>query len=503
MEEFDVLVLGAGWGGLATATLMARSGRRVAVLEAQDRAGGCGQSFERGGFTFCAEMQYLMGCAPGGAVHRWLAALDLLDEVTFESLDPQGYDRIEFPDLRFRIPLGAERLREELKKTFPDEAGAIDAVFDVMLAIAAEVAAGPFDLRSVFRDPFRFQNIVLYGPWSVRRVFDHFELSPALRAVLAGQCGDIGLGPRDEPFFCLVSVLLGYCESAHFPRKGMGHFVASVVDSLTRHGGEIHYDTRVTGLVRDGDRIVRVDTTRGSFAGRTVVSNIDPATTAAMTEGLAVPAYEQSVSCFTVFLGVDLDLAAQGFGRSNVWSYPDYNLDAVLDRTLIDHSYADPFFFLSTPSLYADPGVLAPPGSTTMQVNVASSYDFFAEAAARGAHDREKERVTAEILAAVERRLVPNLTRHIRVLEAWSPIDLAERTGLVRGGMYGARLDFLNRVIHRVPTTTACSNLFLTGATAGGPGLAGVVTAGTRLAESLLAAEPAAGESEVRKPPNR
>jgi len=45
MEPYDFLILGAGWGGLTTASLLARAGYRVGVLEAQDRAGGCGQSF--------------------------------------------------------------------------------------------------------------------------------------------------------------------------------------------------------------------------------------------------------------------------------------------------------------------------------------------------------------------------------------------------------------------------------------------------------------------------
>ncbi len=39
-EHYDVLILGAGWGGLTAASLLAKAGRRVAVLEARDRAGG-------------------------------------------------------------------------------------------------------------------------------------------------------------------------------------------------------------------------------------------------------------------------------------------------------------------------------------------------------------------------------------------------------------------------------------------------------------------------------
>jgi phytoene dehydrogenase-like protein len=79
------------------------------------------------------------------------------------------------------------------------------------------------------------------------------------------------------------------------------------------------------------------------------------------------------------------------------------------------------------------------------------------------------------------------LRRHRVVQEAWSPVDLAANVGLERGGIYGARLDFQNRVVRRVSRRTPFENLFLTGATAGGPGLHGVVGASMRLVERLLA----------------
>lgn len=482
---YDVLVLGAGWGGLVTAALLAKKGKRVCIVEAQARAGGCGRSFNLGAFSFSAEMQYLMGCGPDGVVSEWLRALDLQEEVTFNEMDRDGYDRIELPGFSFRIPHDPLELQKALRRAFPDELQKIDAIFTVLFGIHAETDGLHFH-SALLLHPFEFKDALLYGPWPAKRVFEHFGLSPKLRAVLAGQCGDIGLGPREEPFFALQAVLFGYCESAHFPKKGMGHFVEAVTSSILENQGTIFYDTAVTGLKRDGDRITCVQTTRGLFLASTVVSNIDPAVTLGMTDRAKVPKYEQSSSCFTMFLGLDIDLAQRGFGRSNIWNYPSESLDASIDRSASENLYDDPFFFLSTPSLYADPGALAPLGGTTVQVNVPSSFDFFDAANRNGTHAQEKARVAEEILTAVERRCLPEVKSHCVVHEAWSPFDLARNVGLPRGGMYGARLDFENRVLRHVRAETQFENLFLVGATTGGLGLHGAVAAGTRLVKSLL-----------------
>jgi phytoene dehydrogenase-like protein len=485
-EHYDVLVLGAGWGGLAAASLLAKAGRRVAVLEARDRAGGCGQSFTREGFSFCAEMQYLMGCGKGGVVQRWLHALELDEVVEFNSLDPDGFDRIDLPGQSFRIPQGIDRLEAGLAEAFPADRPALAELFAILRRIETELAVAGIDLERLERHPFEFKDTVLYGPWPVMRVFEHLGLSSRVRAVLAGQCGDVGLPPRNEPLLVLHALLFGYAESAHFPKRGMGFFVDRVVECLTSYGGALGYETPVTRIARDGDRIAWVETPRGMFSADIVISNIDPARTFAMIEGAPTPRYEQSSSCFTIFLGLDVDLATRGFGRFNVWSYPDEDLDASVERTTMAHDYRDPSFFLATPSLYADPGVLAPANQTTVQINVLSDFDWFATAMREGRHEAESARVAGDILAAVERRLLPGLGGHVVVQEAWSPVDLAAHVGLERGGMYGARLDLQNRLFHRISPRTPFENLYLTGATSGAPGLQGVVGASMRLVGRLL-----------------
>ena len=52
MENYDVIVIGAGNGGLACAATLSEKGKKVIVFEKHNIPGGCGTSFRRGRFEF-------------------------------------------------------------------------------------------------------------------------------------------------------------------------------------------------------------------------------------------------------------------------------------------------------------------------------------------------------------------------------------------------------------------------------------------------------------------
>jgi len=52
MTDFDVIVIGAGCGGLTAGALLAKSGRKVLILEQTGSIGGCCSTFEKDGFQF-------------------------------------------------------------------------------------------------------------------------------------------------------------------------------------------------------------------------------------------------------------------------------------------------------------------------------------------------------------------------------------------------------------------------------------------------------------------
>jgi hypothetical protein len=60
-QKYDVIVIGSGMGGLTTAALLARRGKRVLVLEQHDKLGGCTHTFEEAGFEFDTGLHYVGG----------------------------------------------------------------------------------------------------------------------------------------------------------------------------------------------------------------------------------------------------------------------------------------------------------------------------------------------------------------------------------------------------------------------------------------------------------
>lgn len=66
----DVLVVGAGIAGLTVASLLAREGLAVVLLEAHRQSGGCAGTFRRGPYVFDVGATQVAGLEPGGSHQR-------------------------------------------------------------------------------------------------------------------------------------------------------------------------------------------------------------------------------------------------------------------------------------------------------------------------------------------------------------------------------------------------------------------------------------------------
>jgi len=115
-RDYDLVVVGGGMGGLATAALARRLGLRTALLEAHVRLGGCAGHFRRGPFAFDVGATALMGFGAGEPIGDLLGVLG----IEFPT-EPTSSYRVHLPDRRFEIVADRARFLAASIAAFPPE----------------------------------------------------------------------------------------------------------------------------------------------------------------------------------------------------------------------------------------------------------------------------------------------------------------------------------------------------------------------------------------------
>ena len=493
----EVVVVGAGIGGLTVSALLAARGVDVCLIERQSRPGGCVAGFEKFGYTF----------DPGVGLYPLWQAGEIHDQVFSElpvtapevfAADPAYLVRL--PD-QSEVPITAntEHFESALAATFPECA-------DRAVAFYQESAVASETLLSALR---RVPN--LYGTGRMKQIYallpdianagriikarnqtalDHLEgTSFRFRRFIDAQLQLLAQATSRECEYLYSCLALNILRLGNFTIRGGAPALAEkLAESIKASGGRIRFDTPALRLAYDASgRAIGVDLLSGErvSATRAIVSNLTLWDTYGKLIGLNQTPSEirrslnnlRTWGVYLLYLGMT-EAAASRIPANHILTIADWQQDADYDPEVSQ------FMFAAAP---AD-DTRAPEGKRAVTMLTFSDVDQWFSFQEDEEQNEERDQSVLERWWQRLHQAMPELGGDIEVIDTATPrttYDLTRRKLGMVGGLTGTSEAFNPNLMN---SQTHLPNVFRVGDTAAIGGSIAAVTHSARLLANRLSA---------------
>jgi all-trans-retinol 13,14-reductase len=440
--KWDVIIVGAGIGGLTAAATLVKAGLRVLVLDRNPHPGGTAYVYQRKEFTFP------MGPLGFGTPSMLKDTLSNLDGGDLK-LSKIQY-RIKAFDLDISLSLSFPRMIEELARLFPKEAKAITQFFKDVEEIVSAIQFPDIDPNYSILEKAMSKSASEYlsglvKDWRLRRVL-----------------GSIG---TQEPYssFPLLAAMWNLMsnEGIWYPMGGMRSLCERMVQAVTgKQGnhqgvGEIRLGTEVREIRVEKGKVLGVALMDGAkIDSAAVISNADYKNTflklieskvVADEWYQAVVKAKQTSSNLQVCMGVDtnrVDLSSfkdagrliyrrsQGASSEEL----DWGTDEMNPETVVRQE-------LEVSLLSKSDKTLCPAGTEVIVIRTEAEHSHFTRF--RPAWRKRvpeyqdyKMRLGRALIQEVE-NLIPGLEKSILAMDIASPLTFEEQGGRSGGAVAG------------------------------------------------------------------
>ncbi|MBE0654717.1 MAG: NAD(P)/FAD-dependent oxidoreductase [Bacteroidales bacterium] len=233
--QYDVLIVGAGLGGLTAGAKLAREGKRVLVLEQHDRPGGCATTFIRKDFIMEVGLHEMDGLHRADPKTRIFNELGITERVEF--LEVPEFYRFVNDRLDIVVPHDPEAAKSILKKHFPGEEEGIEKYFHTVL-----------NARKVLKEMPQAEDKSLGG------FLDEIIGDEDLKLVLLGNLGYFHDDPYSLSWIYYINAQGAYYGGgrANFIKGGSQELSNALMNIIEENGGEVKLNSLVTAIDYEG-----------------------------------------------------------------------------------------------------------------------------------------------------------------------------------------------------------------------------------------------------------
>jgi phytoene dehydrogenase-like protein len=484
-EYYDVIVIGAGIGGLTSAALLSKAGLSVCVLEKEPRVGGYLAGFRRKHFIFDTAIHWLNQYGPDGMLDKLFNAIGTDHPKAVEQQRIRRYKGENFDYLLTNQP---DDFRNQLIRDYPEERKGIEKLF----LKARQIGRSFKNYNRIFRSeetmPFfrklknKFRMLEFAIPFipylsfsgekGLKKGLDRFFKNPRLHQIFSGE---------QELLGCLIPIGWSYFHDFQSPPKGGSQVIPQWLQHVVNYyRNPVALQCQVkeiflekgccTGLSFEHSGKIRRLNSKYIIAAcdiETLYEKMLPPEAIPSDLKKKLRKADLYSSSITVSLALDCTAESLGFNEELVHLVDE-------NQPYKDQSGGDPRrseISILAPSMRDKS--LAPENQGTLTLYMPACMDYRNEwethldvsgKRIRGAAYQQLKKEVADILIKrVEEKVAPGLRDHILFYEVATPVTHWRYTGNKNGTMMGARpgrQNMKNKISHY---RTPVKNLILGG----------------------------------------
>lgn len=420
-DMYDVIIIGAGIGGLTCGCYLAKDGMKVLIVEQNDRPGGCCSSFKRKGIVFDAAVHRLASCGKDGLLGMILDELNLKTQIKFTRMDPT--DIIITKDYEIPFKLDLDETIYLFCNTFPKEAQNIKNFFRYINSLE----------RKNYLEYLKLGN-KRFGDF-LKTLFKDKDLISILSVLL------LNTNVPSYEVSALVAALAykQFLDGGYYPIDGMQGFSNIFARRFNEYGGMFLLSTKVEKIEIENRNVMGIRLAWNRFIrAKYVISNCDARQTyfeLIGKEHLSTEFVKNintlliASSLFSVSLGLNRPLSRNNKKGGVIWYFPSKDFNKSFSNVFYGR---EPYLkegLLCVLNLRPN-GILNQDVQELLYISVTANYKD------RRYWSENRERVANEIIERAE-EIFPCLSRSIVVRSVSTPYDIERFTSNYRGSTSG------------------------------------------------------------------
>jgi len=449
-ESYDVVIIGAGNGGLAAAARLAMKGAKILLVEQHNLPGGFASSFVRGRFEFETSLHELCDFGPStnkGGVRKLFEDKLNLDSEFVEV--PEAFRLIlTDPDenLDVVMPFGIDNFLNAIEKEVPGSKDSVKKFLDLGKDIYNATnyigaSRGNPDQNVLLKEHSNFLKTTAY---TVDEVQDALNIPEKARKILNAYWVYLGI-PTSRLNFTIYAIMvyLYLLRKAYIPKYRSHEYTTALDAKIREFSGKIEYNTRVVKILVENGKVVGVKTSNGDrIKTNHVISNASPtlAYNKLICPKSEVPeiAYKEvnarthAVTALVVYMGLDASAEELGLKDYSYFISNNQNTDEIYNS--LNELKAPKV--QATICLNAAIPDCSPPGTCIVSITTAFRPGLWDNVKPEE-YIEVKNRIAEELIDHFEKGTGISIKEHIEEIEIATPQTFARFTGGYNGIVYG------------------------------------------------------------------